>query len=231
MTIPSLSTLLFTANPKQTRFLSTNAVYGSPNSASQTIDQIENSSDNFASSQTKSSDNFFWKTIKWLRKNLNIVQLSTIIFFLGNLVGIPISHIARIRRKASPVDLFTGLRNDISSLIMGLTTYTVPVLASNGWASNYVKKKALEDSSKGSLNNESQETQNQLIEYGAALFSLIAGFLMNDVLKQFLGPSLEGLSGRLLIKQQKILKISGFKDYQGLKKELELNGILNGKNK
>jgi hypothetical protein len=54
---------------------------------------------------------------------------------------------------------------------------------------------------------------------------------MNDVLKQFLGPSLEGLSGRLLIKQQKILKISGFKYYQGLKKELELNGILNGKNK
>ncbi|MDX1919556.1 MAG: hypothetical protein SFU25_02345 [Candidatus Caenarcaniphilales bacterium] len=54
---------------------------------------------NFPKSQTQLSEdqsNFFWRSFKWLKNHVDLIQMSVLIFLFGNIISIPISHAIRV---------------------------------------------------------------------------------------------------------------------------------------
>lgn len=184
--------------------------------------------------QVNSKDSQFWRTLKWLKNHIDLVQATVIIFLIGNLISVPIAHLSRLAQykdfhgiphpfsgltsrfqetgpehKPTMFSVYHGLKNDIAYLVLGLLTYSIPVLAFDSIGQKWAEQKVLKDSEDQNLYASPIQLKS-LASYLGALLGLIWGMLMNDILKQSVRPPVESKIDNLLFNSPKLLEKFGF---------------------
>ncbi|MDJ0626125.1 MAG: hypothetical protein QNJ31_07150 [Candidatus Caenarcaniphilales bacterium] len=149
---------------------------------------------------------------------------------------VPISHGTRLinarRNKLSQLDLFTSLRNDIAYVVLGIMTYTLPILFLDDLGRRIAESMAIKDIASGKLHVQSNKDLKDICKYLGALIGLLFGLITNDVGRATIRSNAEKFAGGFLETKEGFLKFCRFNvpklkaEIKAIKKEEAVPGFV-----